>query len=338
MFFTMGEEWKLAIREREVFTFQSQDTLLYHSVSLLSDTTGNPLLFFADLETPVCADGECKLANIKIYWNLLGNYVGYGTSPKFPLTKYEHDPFDHDDYARLHHLLLDDNSILRRKKISDLVDRVPAETYKPGFGKVDGMSGATKKEIKEAVVDGGLYSCYTLWHLVHGEVKKQMIAYLESIHSEALNHYFLYTPYEDYQAYALKQLDKENFSAHTQQIISIFKEGSPLIRTYILKKMPVSVLNDQGVTAQLFGIFPSLDVNTKTLLIKKMDTADATAAQLLAKHVTAMTKNQLRNYLGFLDDNPGCLTPSVTADLMEITRSREYAYNYLIKVFFDNKK
>ncbi len=334
----MGEEWKLAVSEREVFTFQSPDTLLYHSVSLLSDTTGNPLLFFADLETPVCADGECKLANIKIYWNLLGNYVGYGTAPKYPLTKYEHDPFDYDDYTRLHHLLLDHNSILKRKKISDLVDKVPAETYKPGFGKVDGMSGATKKEIKEAVVDGGLYSCYTLWHLAHGEAKKQMVAYLESIHSDALNNYFLYTPYEDYQAYALKQLGKEDFSAHTPQIVSIFKEGSPLIRTYMLKKMPVAMLNDQLVTEQLFGIFPSLDVNTKTLLIKKLNAADAIAVEILAGHVTAMTKNQLRYYLGFLDNNPGYLSPSVTADLMETTRSHEYTYNYLIKAFFDNRK
>ena len=338
LFFTMGNEWQQAAGDKEIFTFRSADTLIHHSVRLLSTANGNPLLFFSDLQTPVCADGECKLASIKVYWNLLGNYVGYGISPNYPLTKYEHELFDNNDYAKLHQLLLDNNSVLKRRKISELVDQVPAENYKPGFGKVDGMSGATKKEIKESVVDGGLYSCYTLWHIIHGEAKKKMKTYLKSIYSDSLNNYFLYSDYEDYHAYALKQLDKSAFGNHLDQIILIFGQSSPLIRTYILKKMPDLVLQDQIITERIFGTFPTLDVNTKTRLIKKIDSAHPAAVEILSENLRLMTKNQLQFYLDFLKENPKYLNAMIKSNLYEIGRSKKYAYTYLITEFLDDRK
>lgn len=338
LFFAMDNEWQQAIQDMEIFTLHGSDSLIQHSVSILSNAVGNPLLFFSDLETSVCADGECRLAKIKIYWNLLGSYVGYGIYQESPLTKYEHDPFEMEDYATLHRLLSDNNSILKRKKISELVDKVPSAQYKPGFGKVDGMSGATKKEIKESVVDGGLYSCYTLWHIVHGEVKKKMNTYLKSVYSDSLNNYFLYSNYEDYQAYALKKLNKIDFEDHSEQIISIFKGRSPLIRTYILKKMPESMLNDQIVTEQIFSIFSSLDVNTKTRLIKELGSAHMAAVAILSNHLSAMTKNQLKLYLRFLSENPNYLNPSIKSNLLETSRSEKYSYNFLIRQFLDKRK
>ena len=338
LFFTMDNEWEQAIKDREVLTFQGEDTLTRHSISLLSNTGGNPLLFFSDLETPVCADGECKLANIKVYWNLLGNYVGYGIHPNYPLTKYDHDPFEATDYAKLHQLFLDNNSVLKRRKISELVDRVPSKDYKQGLGKVDGMSGATKKEIKESVVDGGLYSCYTLWHIIHGKAKEEMKAYLRSVYSDSLNNYFLYSGYEDYQSYALKQLDKSAFGDHVDQIVLIFKESSPLTRTYILKKMPDLILQDQMVARQMFGAFPTLDVNTRTRLIKKTDSSHPIAVEILAENILSMTKNQLQFYLDFLKENPIQLNPAVKSNLLKISRSKKYTYAYLITGFLDDRK
>ena len=333
LFFTMGDEWRQAVKDIEIFAFEGVDTLVRHHVSLLSNKNGNPLLFFSDLKTPVCADGECKLANIKVYWNLLGNYVGYGIYPAYPLTKYDHDVFDGSDYARLHQLFMDNNSILKRRKISELVDRVPSKTYKQGLGKVDGMSGATKKEIKESVVDGGLYSCYTLWHIIHGEVKEKMKAYLKSIYSDSLNRYFLYSNYEDYRAYALKQLDKSAFVNHLDQIILIFRQSSPLLRTYFLKKIPEPVFQDQIVTQQIYRTFSTLDVNTKTQLIKKVGSAHPTAVEILSEHLPIMTKNQLKFYLSFLNENPRYLNPAVESNLSETGGSKKYAHAYLIRQF-----
>jgi hypothetical protein len=93
----MGQEYKKIAQDQEVFNFIGKDSTAVYKLRLLSDTAGAPILFYSDIETSVCADGACKLAKIKVYWNLLGNYVGFGVYKSAPLTKNEHDPFTHAD-------------------------------------------------------------------------------------------------------------------------------------------------------------------------------------------------------------------------------------------------
>lgn len=176
LFFTMDRAFE-NIRKDElafVFTVKTIDTTeTKYKVRLLSNKEGEPLLYFADIKTSVCADGMCKLTHIKVYWNLLGNYVGYDIDPKLPLTKWQHNHFNTEDYAKLHQLLLDDNSILKRRKMSDLLDETTAPSSATDSNEIDAISGATKKEIEKSIVKGALYSCYTIWHIIHGEVKRK---------------------------------------------------------------------------------------------------------------------------------------------------------------------
>ncbi|QTD38457.1 hypothetical protein JL193_03965 [Polaribacter batillariae] len=344
MFFNMNDEWKNIAKEKTIFKFlvASLDTTynikIAHDVKLLLDTKDTPKLFFSDIETPVCADGECKLANIKVYWNLLGNYVGYGIDSQLPLTKFEHDPFEKADYKKLHQLLLDDNSILKRRQMSDLIDEVPTANANQLLENVDAVSGATKREVKEAVVKGGLYSCYTIWHIVHGEVKQKISAYFRSIHSEKLNNYLLNSPYKDYQLYAIKQLDKEKFEASSAQVIKIFKTNDAVTRHYILKKIPNKLLSNKIISNQLYSLFSSIDINSRTLLIEKLKDANLNAVKILSKYVTYMTKNQLKQYLKYLKGTSKKTRRSIKSNLIKASNHKSYAYNYLIKEFLKNKK
>ncbi|GAA3553181.1 hypothetical protein [Snuella lapsa] len=337
MFFSMTNELEDITKDEPIFKFAakhldtSYNTQISHDVRLLSNSQGEPRLFFSDIETSVCADGECKLANIKVYWNLLGNYVGYGIHPELPLTKFEHDAFEKEDYAKLHKLLLDENSILKRRKITDLIDKIPVSPSYIDSKDLDGISGATKKEIKESVVKGGLYSCYTLWHIVHGEAKEKMKAYLQSIHSAALNAYFLYAPYRDYQIYALKQLNKTEFKEHSKQIAEIFKSTDALTKTYILKKIPTDVLSDQKTTNLFYSAFPYIDINSRTLLIKRLKDANSIAVEIVSEYIGYMTKNQLSMYLKYLEETYGSLNRKVKSNLVKASNSKKYTYSYLMK-------
>lgn len=344
MFFSMTNEWKDVVKDELVFEFSvtSLDTVytaqINYKVRLLSNNKGEPRLFFSEVKTSVCADGECKLANINVYWNLLGNYVGYGIPPKFPLTKYEHEYFEKEDYAKLHQLLLDDNSILKRRKMSDLIDKVPVSPLNIDSKDIDGISGATKKEIKDSVVKGGLYSCYTLWHIVHGEVKEKIKNHLQSIYSDTLTHYFLNTPYKDYQGYALKELPKENFKQHSKQIIRIFKTTDASTKAYILKKVPKDVLSEEKTAAQFYNSFPNVDINSRTLLIKKLKNSHPNAIEITSKYVIYMTKNQLNLYLKYLTETSVIVKKEVKSNLIKASNSRVYAYSYLIKEYLKNIK
>ncbi len=344
MFFSMADEWKDIESDESIFEFsvKSSDTSLTteieHQVRLLSNSLGEPRLFFSEIETSVCADGECKLANIKVYWNLLGNYVGYGTYDKYPLTKFEHDPFEKADYQKLHKLLLDDNSVLKRRKMSDLIDKIPVSLSNINSKDLDGISGATKKEIKESVVKGGLYSCYTIWHLVHGDAKKKIRKHLETIGTDDLKEYFLYSLYKDYQIYGLKQLSQADFRVHSKQIVSIFKSTNALTRTYILKKLPTDLYSEKEITNQLYTMFPGVDLNSKTLLINKLEFAASDAIEILAGFLDNMTKNQLKHYLKYLEENTLRITNTMKRNLRKVSKDKNYAHSYLIDAFLKTNK
>ena len=333
----MKNEVKEITQREKVFRFLNLDTLISHQVELLSNEHDEPLLFYAYINTPVCIDDICKPMHIEIYWNLLGTYVGYGVVEGQPLTKFDHDEFETADYEKLHHLLSNEHSILKRKKMSDLFDKnaLPEKeiTYK-GI-EVDGLTGATKKEIKSSVVEGALYSCYTIWHLVHGEVKTKMLDHLASIYSSALTERFLYAEYADYQLYALKQMGKDELSRYFPQIITIFHEANPLIRTYILKKLPEALWRQQTLSQQLYHSFSEVDINTKTLLIKKLSFAHPLALEMLSIHIEDMSRNQLKMYLTFLSNSEVALTPLTKENLQRASRSETYTYRYLLNDFLE---
>ncbi|MEP3837672.1 MAG: hypothetical protein ABJM36_08490 [Algibacter sp.] len=344
LFFNMGDEWKDIAKDVPVFNFKvkstdsSYTTSITHQVRLLSNSKKQPVLFFSDIETAVCADGKCKLANIKMYWNLLGNYVGFGIDPELPLTKYEHDAFETQDYAKLHQLLLDEHSILKRRKMSDLIDTVHISKPNLFSNSIDAVSGATKAEIKQSVVKGGLYSCYTLWHIVHGEVKEKMKTYIDSLHSDELITYFLESPYKDYQQYALKQITAKEYEKHIESILQIFKSNNAVTRAYIIKKTPVSVFSDKKIAEQIYQTFPDLDINTRTLLIKKIEHTHVIAVEVLSENLENMTKNQLKFYLSYLKNNSNNIHKSIELNLIKTSKNQDYTYSYLISEYLKNKK
>lgn len=337
--FAMGGEYKAAIRHQGITSWQGMDSLLFHQLELLSDSLGNPLLFYSNIHTPVCIDGSCKPMYIEIYWNLVGDYVGYGVFQEELLTKFDHELFEANDYQRLHTLLLDKNSILKRKQLSDLFDSNPKPTEKITYqGKeVDAVSGATKKEIKESVVEGALYSCFTIWHLVHGEVRNEMRRYIDSAYSPELAAYFVNSQYGAYQLYAIQQMDSLTMAQSLPRLVEICIVAKPLTRTYLLKKLPKSLWSQSVISEELYPAFSRLDVNSQTLLLRKLEYADPTVLETLSTQGAKMTKNQLKMYLAFLRLQPKPLLPTIKTNLQSLVESQQHPYGYLVADFLNEK-
>lgn len=337
LFFAMEDEWERVDNKTFIGTYQNLDTLLEHELYLLSGKTGEPLLFYSDIVTPVCIDGLCKPVYIELYWNLAGNYAGYGVYEELPLTKFDHDEFVAADHQKMHQLLLDNGSVLSRKKLEDLFDKnaEPAKKVEYKGEEVDAVSGATLKEIKESIIEGALYSCYTLWHLVHGEVTNKIEEHLQTIYSPELERTFLYSNYEDYHFYALKKMEGAAFEPHLSRITEIFRTDKPLIRSYILKKMPKDLLSDEAAGRALYGAFSTVDVNSKTLLVDNLEHAHASAVTLLSGQAEEMSRNQLKSFLSFLADDESRLTPAIRENLQRAAASEEFAYGYLIGQFLE---
>lgn len=335
LFCNMPATLDRVVAEQPAGIFKNPDTLLEHELFLLSDSAQQPLLFYSEIMTPVCIDGICKPVHIELYWSLTGNYVGFGLFDQEPLTKFDHDAFTEADYQKMNALLNDKNSILSRQQLSDLFDEnaAPAKKIEYQGVELDAVSGATRKEIKESVVEGALYSCFTLWHLVYGPVQQTIEAYVQSIYTPELATELLYSGNADYQFYALKQMDDTAMSRELSRIAAIFIAAKPLVRTYILKKLPKEVFSREVLSHTLYEVFPAVDVSSKTMLLTMLEYAHPSAAGQLSSQVELMSRNQLKTYLGFLAADRSRLTKTIREKLQGIVAAQTYTYGYMIEEF-----
>jgi len=336
-FFSMKWEYENKLKRKNAFSFYNKNTSMQHNVQLLFNSKEQPVLYSSEITTPVCDDTLCKIVNIKIYWNLLGNYVGYDTIAKRPLTKFDHLEFTSGDCAKLHNLLLNKNSILQWKKVADLIDKQTQRTSNV----LDVVTGATQLEVKSAVVEGALYSSYTLWHIVHGEVNGKIRSFTQSIYSDSLQNHLLYSDYSDYQLFSMKHLSEEGFKLHFDQIIRIFKKGIPLNRSYIIKHLPEEMWTDFYVQEQLCKPFFLIDRNSRTLLIQTMhnlEKINPKCLEILSDNLQVMSKNQLKFYLEILLHEKNNISKYVISNLGKASRSTTFTYNYLIQEGTKNLK
>ena len=338
-FLDLEVNWASITKSQAVFQFNNPDTFLTHQMRLLTDENDFPLLYYADIITPVCIDGLCKPVYIELYWDLLGKYAGYGVYSEQLLTKFDHEIFTAKDYQRLHELLLNPHSILERRKVSDLYDigQPRAEKIKFNGEEIDGITGATKKEIKTSIVEGALYSCHTLWHLTYGDAAKKIKAQLPLIYNDSLARFFLESNHEVYQFYALKKLVKTDFESKINQLIPILIKGNPLIRAYLLKKMPKSLLAHPLIVTKIFRNFSFLDFNSRTLLINRLQYSNSVAAIALAEQLSIMSKKQLQIFLNQLEVHEQLQSEILLKHLRKHAVNKHFVYSYLIKDFLEHK-
>lgn len=308
-------------------------------LSLLSSEKGQPVLFFADVTLEVCLDKICEPVRIELYWDLLGNYAGYGVVPGFPLLKYDHQPFEPADYAKLHQVLSDRDSILGKRPLASLLDAGASRkaTYSPGNGRqVDAVSGATAKEIAGSIVQGALYSCHGIWNAVHGEVRAQMAAHLRTVFTREMASRFLSSDLPDYQTYALEESGAAFVEENLPRVLTLFAEAPAPVKGCILDRLPKKAWGNPEVTRALYGEFRNLDAGTRDELIRNLELAGAEAAAILADRIDAMTKSQLIGYLDYLAGDPARLGGAIRNRLRELAAAEQYAYGYVIGDFLRN--
>ncbi len=335
-FFTMQRQHRQVAKQEAARRFADPDKSIEHALFLLSDAGGRPLLFYADITTAVCLDDVCEPVRIGLYWNLVGDYVGYGVPADCPLLKYDHVPFAPGDYLKLHQVLSDRQSILGRGPLAGMLDpNVPAEKRKITFGgqTVDAVTRPTRKEISRSIVPGALYSCHAIWHLAHGDAKQQMADYLQSVHGPALARRLLYSEDASYQIHAVQRMNDGEINGELPRLLEIVQQSGPAARACVFGKLPEPIWRRESTTRSAYSMFATLRGDMKALLIEKLDHAHASAADILSEQVESMTKKQLKGYLAFLADDPNRLTDPIKASLRQIATAERYAYFYLVDAF-----
>lgn len=222
--------------KRELVKQVETDSIQYE-LWLLYDNNDTPAQFMAEIFTPVCYSNKCYPVYIDFFWDLLGNYQYYKVPKGEMLTKNDHEPFTKDDYEHLQRILQNESSLLGEYAAEDLVSSTESESPTG----VDAVTGATSKTIQNEVISGAVYSCYTLWHIAHGEITDSILSHTESTYSEEDIVRFLASENHKYQYWALDKifkgdlLDKEKYAA---PVLNILRGKNIFISQYLIEKLP----------------------------------------------------------------------------------------------------
>ena len=253
---------------RQTFAVRENDSTNY-SLQLALDKDGRPLYYYRNIFTPVCYTGECKPVFINFYWDLLGNYIRYDLPAGEALTKLDHKVFKPADYEKLQEILAKPDCLLAELKITDLI--VPG-TEKLADS-VDARTGATLKTIKNEVIPGAVYTCYTLWHMAHGNVVEEINRITETYNSKQLLHRFLSSGNPDYQYWALgKVMDKKGMitPGFETAIRNIVNSKHIFIARYILQQVDAGFYTGKKAQHWLWDTFTRAPYPAQLTILRRL--------------------------------------------------------------------
>jgi len=230
-------------------------------------SSGSPLYYYTELRTGVCYDNQCRPLNILVYWNITGRYLGFELLDGEFLSKQDHEPFTAREYERLHQLLADPFLPLGKYVFEDLVADPDASA-----DAVDGVSGATTKEVLDYVVEGAAYTTHKLWHVVHGSIQKQVISMTERSLDPHLFTRILQSTDQSDRTWALERLDllPELNDLLIDGLVEILLEEEYFQSYLLLKSLTIEQLGSENLQLQLFKLIGKVDHGIENLIFDQL--------------------------------------------------------------------
>ncbi len=311
-----------------------EDTLgVVHRIGRLTDSKAVPQGYVSHIETPVCSDTLCNLMDIRMFWTLSGSYWGFDTIPRKPLTKNDHLKFSEKDYEKLHELLMDEQSILRRRHKDDLFDK----EAKRVSNVVDAVTGATAKEVKEAVVDGAVYSSYTIYHLVHSQLAAVIREDVRKHLLPGLAEKLINSDKVDERIFLIRELEEGQLPDYTGKMVETIPMAIPRDRLYIMKKLPSASWNRKDVQVPVAGMAEFLDIYSLSHFLNQLKAADTLYVDCLRKlseRLPYFSVNQIRTYLSLLERDQSFLKdPAIVKAVKETAADPGYQYRSYLDSF-----
>ncbi len=132
---------------------------------------GIPEYYYSDINHKSGSSKSLKTVNVRIYWDIWGNFIKLGLNQNQNLNKINNESFSTKDYERLHFLLNDLHSGIQYYKF----DNYSAEKSEQQYYNVDAMSGATVVDASYDCVKGAVKTCYDLYKFTHGDMVSTIV-------------------------------------------------------------------------------------------------------------------------------------------------------------------
>ena len=265
LFFLLHPLWfepDQASLDPPAFEFLTQDSVEV-AVYPLYDSEKRLDQYQARIFTPICEDTICYSVELDFYWDLLGNFIEYKLLPGKPLTKVEHDPFEEEDYQKL-------GAILRNKQPAFVNMRKEELITKVSNDQVDGITGATVAAIKDEIVPGAAYSCYTLWHIAHGVVMNGILQHTASQLDTPLVRKLSALEDENAHFFLFNNFKGSDFSKYLPELLYMIGKNGSYFAKQAIEKLPIELLSNHEVQDFFAEHFNQIGYFAQVSLLKQL--------------------------------------------------------------------
>jgi len=224
------------------------------------------LHYFRKIHTGVCFDNKCRELDIIVYWNITGRYLGFEMPEGEFLSKTEHEPFIDEEYLRLNELLADNSLPLGGISFDKLIKASESET-----GALDGVSGATSKEVSEMVVKGAAYTTYKLWNIVHGPTMELITHLTEKQLTPELIVLILQSPDRSDWLWALNKIDPwvQLHSDLSSALLEIISGDDDFLAYSAMNAIDPVHLGSGDFQSGLFSKYGEVNHSIKKMILEK---------------------------------------------------------------------
>lgn len=315
------------------------DSLSVKKIIELRSDNGLSIWFGRDIKKVVCLTGVCRLAHIWLFWDGLGDYLGFQLFENDPLTKTEHVDFSEADYLKLDRILADSLSVLRSIKEENL-------TYDDKKGElVDGHTGATQAMYRDDLVTDAAFTCYTLWHTVYGATRDEIKKMINLRVDSAYLHLMLTSDNSAYQKWAIQYIaQKPKYNrAFGSYIFSLIASKDHEISVQALNYLSSGFLASPVIQQKLFELFDSSSLKRKYQIMYRLSGLTYLDDKIILYFLNEFDRQKISasmlNYIykSIVDKN--LKNTEIRRILIKFTRNRNtYVRSITQRLLFEAKK
>ncbi len=280
-------------------SFEADSLFVHPEWIAFQDTVGNDTLYvfenkeglihsyFRKINTGVCIDGQCRRLSITLFWTVTGRYFGFVLPAGEFLSKAGHVPFNDEDYQRLQEILQDPSSPMGQYRIDELVsdNGIP----------VDGITAATVNVVQQAAVPDAVYTTYTLWNLVYGKTREEILKQTYDRLTDQLVVKLLESPDFEDKRWTLENMGPElQWSSQLRQVVlyEIIRDDD-ILAVQALSALPDSLIRDSTIRNGLIKSLAGMSDLKQRKILEKLDKSpelDLRAALLLAEALSDLSE------------------------------------------------
>jgi hypothetical protein len=179
--------------------------------------------------------------------------------------------------------------------------------------KVDAVTGATNPTFEGAVVQGAVYTVYTVWHFVNGDVKKAILEYSKkNVFTDAEIRRLLLCDNKLYKFFLIEYIPDHKVEKFEEELIRLISDKDAYIPLYAISKLPLSIWDRESFQQTVLQKLDQYSNPVRISILENLPKHQLSSGTLknIIKAIPILTSAQLALTFKILDRNRSAIRKS----------------------------